>query len=56
LSDANNEILLQPFYGGGSEETMFDMKENTNPGLDGFGVSFYKICCEIIKDGLMDRS
>ena len=33
---------------------VFDMKENTTPCPDGFSVSFYKHCWEIIKGELME--
>ena len=36
------------------KQVIFDMKENTDPGPDGFGVTFYKYCWEIIKGDFMD--
>ena len=34
-------------------KSVFDMKENTAPSPDGFGVSFYKHCWNVIKGELM---
>ena len=36
--------LLNPFEMDEVKRTIFDMKEDTAPGLDGFTVGFYKNC------------
>jgi hypothetical protein len=50
LSPADNVELTKPF----SEEvrkSVFEIYENTAFGPDGFGVTFYKHCWDIIKGG-----
>lgn len=41
LELTDNERLTQPFTEEEVRKTIFDMKENTAPGPDGFGVTFY---------------
>jgi hypothetical protein len=42
LSYEDNEVLLKPFTLAEVKETVFEMREDSAPGPDGFGVSFYK--------------
>jgi hypothetical protein len=54
LSPVDNEELLKPFTIEEVRETIFEMKEETTPGPDGFGVSFYKTHWMTVKGELMD--
>jgi hypothetical protein len=54
LSTSDNEELLKPIMETELKKTIFGMKENTAPGPDGFGVSFYKNCWGTIKGELMN--
>lgn len=45
---------MRPFIEEEERKTVFDMKENTTPSPDGFGVSFYKRCWNTIKGEIMD--
>jgi hypothetical protein len=49
----DNELLTRPFLEDEVKKTVFDMKENSTPGPDGFGVSFYKTFWELVKGELM---
>lgn len=49
----DNEYLTKSFTEEEVKKVIFDMKENTTPGPDGFSVTFYKNCWEIIKDEFM---
>ena len=40
LSASDNEFLTKPFSEEEVKATVFSMKEDTAPGLDGFSVSF----------------
>ena len=42
LSMADNEMLNRPFTEEEVKKSVFEMKENTAPGPNGFGVTFYK--------------
>ena len=53
FSNLDNDELLKPFSIEEVKKTVFSMKENTAPRPDGFSVSFYKQCWEVIKDDLM---
>ena len=54
LSAEEDELLNSPFSEEEVRKVIFDMKENSAPGPDGFGVSFYKSCWEIIKNDFME--
>jgi len=54
LSSEDNEFLTRPFSEEEVKRVVFDMKENTAPGPDGFSVTFYKYCWEIVKGDFMD--
>ena len=49
----DNEKLLKPFIELELKKVIFSMKENSAPGPDGFSVSFYKHCWELIKGDFM---
>jgi hypothetical protein len=42
LSPEDNVGLIKPFTPTEVKETAFEMREDSAPGPDGFGVSFYK--------------
>lgn len=44
LTLEDNEWLTRPFIEEEVRKCVFDMKENTTLGPDGFGVTFYKKC------------
>ena len=44
LEAADNDLLTKPFTKEEVKKAIFDMKENSAPGLDGFSVTFYKHC------------
>jgi len=54
LSVEDNEFLTRPFSEDEVKNVIFSMKENSAPGPDGFGVTFYKSCWEIIKKEFME--
>jgi len=54
LSQADNIELTRPFTEEEVRKVVFDMKDNTAPGPDGFGVTFYKSCWESIKTEFME--
>lgn len=54
LSEADNREITKPFMEEEVKKVIFDMKENSAPGLDGFGVVFYKRCWGIIKGELLE--
>lgn len=54
LTAEDNVELLKPFSEEEVKKSVFEMKESTAPGPDGFGVSFYKNCWDIIKEELME--
>ena len=53
LTEEDNELLCRPFTEEEVKRAVFDMKENTALGPDGFGVYFYRKCWNIIKNELM---
>ena len=53
LDARDNEELLKPFTETEVKKVIFSMKENSALGPDGFSVSFYKHCWELIKSELM---
>ena len=53
LTAKENNFLCRPFTEEEVKLAVFDMKENTAPGPDGFRVTFYKQCWPIIKDEFM---
>lgn len=54
LSEEDNWELTRPFTEEEVRKVVFDMKENSAPGHDGFGIIFYKKCWGVIKDELME--
>ena len=54
LSQADNIELTRPFTEEEVRKVVFDMKDNTALGPDGFGVTFYKSCWESIKTEFME--
>ena len=54
LSSEDNEFLTRPFSEEEVKWVVFDMKENIALGPDGFSVTFYKHCWEIVKGDFMD--
>ena len=54
LSMADNEMLNRTFTEEEVKKSVFEMKENTAPGPNGFGVTFYKKCWNLIKGELME--
>ena len=54
LSPEDNIELTKPFSEEEVRKTIFDMKDNTAPGPDGFGVIFYKTCWSTIKEVFME--
>ena len=54
LSQADNIELTRPFTEEEVRKVVFDMKDNTAPGPDGFGVTFYMSCWESIKTEFME--
>jgi hypothetical protein len=53
LSAEDNIILSKPFSEEEVRNVVFNMKENTASGLDGFSVTFYKNFWEVIKGDLL---
>jgi hypothetical protein len=53
LTPEENEGLTRPFTEEEVRKCVFDMKENTAPGPDGFSVTFYRKCWAMIKTELM---
>ena len=54
LSPEDNIELTKPFSEEEVRKAIFDMKDNTAPGPDGFGVIFYKTCWSTIKEVFME--
>ena len=54
LSQADNIELTRAFTEEEVRKVVFDMKDNTAPGPDGFRVTFYKSCWESIKTEFME--
>jgi hypothetical protein len=53
LSPEDNVGLIKPFTPTEVKETAFEMREDSAPGPDGFGVSFYKKHWGVIQRELM---
>jgi hypothetical protein len=54
LSEEENELLTKQITKEEVKTRIFEMKGNTAPGPDGFGVVFYKACWEVIANDFMD--
>jgi hypothetical protein len=49
LTQVDNEELTKPFTEEEVKKEVFEMSENSAPGLDGFIVSFYKSSWDTVK-------
>ena len=54
LSPDDDEALIKPFSEKEIKHAIFEMKEDSAPGPDGFGVAFFKNFWEMIKDEIID--
>jgi len=50
LNDSEKESLICPFSMEEIKGVIMEMKENSAPGPNGFSVSFFKNCWEVIKN------
>jgi hypothetical protein len=53
-TQADNEELTKPFTEEEVKKVVFEMRENSAPGPDGFSVSFYKSSWGTVKGELMN--
>lgn len=54
LSEEDKVFLVKPFLGEEIKEVIMDMKENSAPGPNGYGLIFFKRFWEILKEDIED--
>ena len=53
ISPQENKLLVAPFSESEVKEAIFQMKNNTAPGSDGFPLVFYQVFWNMLKGDLM---
>ena len=53
VSPQENKLLVAPFFESEVKEAIFQMKNNTAPGPDGFPLEFYQVFWNMLKGDLM---